>query len=278
MFCIYKTDPDWITVCKSLPPDTQVNFWRKNTNNLNLPTGSWIYFSERGTRKIVGRGILIGYDVHTIGQAWQLYGIGNGVQSLGELKERAVRVLEVDSMTAQIGCVLLSELDFLPLGQEYIVSEQAYHPNIVGPKFFQDEELPELQARFNSSKEIEDGKLKEAPAKYLIEGGDFFSYRHGYERNPEARRKCLGHHGYRCRVCDVLMEDTYGVAARDLIHVHHLFPISESGGQHLIDPVKELAPLCPNCHAVAHRRVPPFSIEELKKFLTGQKSSKIPIA
>jgi predicted HNH restriction endonuclease len=68
------------------------------------------------------------------------------------------------------------------------------------------------------------------------------------------------------------MEDRYGPAACELIHVHHLSPISEFGGTHLIDPVKELAPLCPNCHAVAHRRVPPFGIEELKALLNSKKA------
>ena len=30
-----------------------------------------------------------------------------------------------------------------------------------------------------------------------------------------------------------------------------------------VDPINDLMPVCPNCHAMLHRRTPPFSVEEL---------------
>lgn len=54
---------------------------------------------------------------------------------------------------AQIGCIMLSELQFLQVGREYIVGENDYHPNIVGPKFFQDGSLLELENHFRLSNE-----------------------------------------------------------------------------------------------------------------------------
>jgi 5-methylcytosine-specific restriction protein A len=43
-----------------------------------------------------------------------------------------------------------------------------------------------------------------------------------YERNPHARKACLKHYGYSCKVCDFNFETTYGGIGKDFIHVHHL--------------------------------------------------------
>ena len=59
----------------------------------------------------------------------------------------------------------------------------------------------------------------------------------------------------------------------DMIHVHHLVPVSDIQEAHVVDPIRDLRPICPNCHAVIHRRQPPFSIEEIKKMIEGQRKS-----
>ena len=269
MFCIYKTDPDWIKVLRTIPTDTQVNFWRRGTNDLKLPIGSWVYFNQRRTRNIIGRGVLIDYGIHAINRAWELYGVGNGVRNLEELKQRAADVLGVKSDDAEIGCIILSELEFLPNGFFYSVSETEYSKSIVGPKYFQDTELPDLHELFTAQTASVEFQVEEESMEYM-EGDLSFSYRKGYERNLEARKRCLEHHGFRCLSCELLMEERYGIAAREFIHVHHNSLISSSGGTYLVDPVRDLSPLCPNCHAIAHRRVPPFSIEELRNMLRGK--------
>ena len=61
-------------------------------------------------------------------------------------------------------------------------------------------------------------------------------------------------------------KEVYGSEAEGLIHVHHLVPVSkigQMGEDYEFDPIRDLRPLCPNCHAVAHRKEPPFTIEEL---------------
>lgn len=85
-----------------------------------------------------------------------------------------------------------------------------------------------------------------------------------YERSSEARRACIAHYGCRCFACGFSFEDFYGSLGRNFIHVHHLIPISSIGEEYRIDPIKDLRPLCPNCHAMIHRRVPHITIEELK--------------
>lgn len=86
-----------------------------------------------------------------------------------------------------------------------------------------------------------------------------------YERDSEARKKCLNFYGLNCIVCGFNFEKKYGEAGKGFIHVHHLKPLSEIGEKYELDPLDDLRPVCPNCHAVLHKRKPPYSIEELKQ-------------
>jgi len=88
-----------------------------------------------------------------------------------------------------------------------------------------------------------------------------------YERDRRNRAAALAIHGHVCKACDVDMGRHYGKAASGLIEVHHTTPVSELGPNYIIDPRIDLLPLCPNCHAVAHRRNPPYTLAELRDFL-----------
>lgn len=88
-----------------------------------------------------------------------------------------------------------------------------------------------------------------------------------YERDRRNRAAALSIHGYGCQACDIVLTDLYGEAAAGFIEVHHLTPVSTLGPGYIIDPRTDLAPLCPNCHGMAHRRTPPYSIAELRSFL-----------
>lgn len=82
-----------------------------------------------------------------------------------------------------------------------------------------------------------------------------------FERSLSNRSTCLAFHGYRCKSCGINMTDIYGDAAQNFIHVHHLHPLAD--GSIIPDPVRDMVPLCPNCHAVAHLKSPPYTIEEI---------------
>jgi len=84
-----------------------------------------------------------------------------------------------------------------------------------------------------------------------------------YERDSRVRHYCIQHYGTRCFICNFSFEEIYGKTAKGFIHVHHLRPLSEIRGQYEVDPIKDLRPVCPNCHAVLHLRKPAFSIEEV---------------
>ena len=89
-----------------------------------------------------------------------------------------------------------------------------------------------------------------------------------YERSHEARDRCIAACGCKCAVCGMDFEEVYGEIGRGFIHVHHIVPISSIGKEYELNPIKDLVPVCPNCHAMLHRKEPPYTIQELKKMLT----------
>jgi 5-methylcytosine-specific restriction protein A len=70
-----------------------------------------------------------------------------------------------------------------------------------------------------------------------------------------------------CCVCGFDFVATYGEVMAGFTHVHHLKPLATIGGGYQLDPVQDLRPVCPNCHAVIHRREPPYTIEEVRQLL-----------
>ena len=89
-----------------------------------------------------------------------------------------------------------------------------------------------------------------------------------YERDPRARKACLNHWGHRCAVCGLSFEERYGPLGQDFIHVHHLLELSKVPPGYQVDPVNDLRPVCPNCHAMMHRATgPALSIDELRGHL-----------
>lgn len=90
-----------------------------------------------------------------------------------------------------------------------------------------------------------------------------------YERNPIARAKCIEHHECICKVCDFDFYKSYGEIGKGYIHVHHLTPLHTIDEAYKVDYVKDLIPVCPNCHAMLHRKVDGRepSIDELRNLL-----------
>ena len=97
-----------------------------------------------------------------------------------------------------------------------------------------------------------------------------------YERNPEARAKCLEIHGTRCEICKMSFAETYGTFAKDFIHVHHITPLHQISESYEVNPETDLMPVCPNCHAMLHRQENgiPMTVERLKLLYEVSKSSK----
>lgn len=106
---------------------------------------------------------------------------------------------------------------------------------------------------------------KPGPEKYK-EGESASVVLNKYERNPKARAACLAAHGTACSVCGIDFGKEYGPEFEGKIEVHHIVPLSEIGAEYTVDPVKDLVPVCPNCHSALHSKPGGvYTVDELKK-------------
>lgn len=95
------------------------------------------------------------------------------------------------------------------------------------------------------------------------EGNDYTSLVKRYERSVRLRSRAIEIHGLNCAVCEFNFEEKYGVIGKEFIHIHHLERLADKG-QRFVDSKKDLVPVCPNCHAMLHKKTPPYLPEELK--------------
>lgn len=89
-----------------------------------------------------------------------------------------------------------------------------------------------------------------------------------YERSSKARQECIDEYGFKCTICQFDFEETYGTIGKEFIHVHHIKPLSEIDEEYKINPIEDLRPVCPNCHAMLHKRKPAYSIQEIKHLIS----------
>ena len=88
-----------------------------------------------------------------------------------------------------------------------------------------------------------------------------------YERDAKARQDAIAHHGLECTVCRFNFETVYGDHGRGFIHVHHQVPLSTINRRYKVDPVKDLVPVCPNCHAMLHRGSVTLTVTQLRAIM-----------
>jgi len=104
------------------------------------------------------------------------------------------------------------------------------------------------------------------PATYL-EGQATQVLVNRYERDPRARTACIAHHGAVCAACGFDFGRVYGSHGEGFIHVHHTVPLATLADAYEVDPIADLVPLCPNCHAMAHRGPRTLTVAELRGLL-----------
>lgn len=100
-----------------------------------------------------------------------------------------------------------------------------------------------------------------------VEGNKYSIISTKYERNRKNREICLKNKGYICSVCGFDFEKKYGEIGKNFIEVHHAIQVSDMGENYAVDPIKDMYPLCSNCHSMIHRKNPPYTIEELKSII-----------
>lgn len=190
---------------------------------------------------------------------WDAIRAANGAKSLC-VKVRFDRIVSPESV--------------LPVERlENAVPEVNWHPQAGGVQV-PAAVVPTLEALWHShvpSRTAQALADEVTPGVHYMEGAVQAVLVNRYERDPRARVACLNAHGMRCVVCDFSFEDRYGELGAGFIHVHHLVPLSTHGEPRALDPIKDLRPVCANCHAMLHRGCErPRTIEELRATLIRQ--------
>lgn len=105
----------------------------------------------------------------------------------------------------------------------------------------------------------------------LPEGAVYNMMVNRYERNPVNRKVCIEYYGPSCSVCGMIFSSVYGELGKGFIHVHHVMPVSKIGPNYMVDPLKDLVTVCPNCHSMLHRKDPPLAPDELRLLLNSNR-------
>ena len=178
----------------------------------------------------------------------------------------------------QIGKVIAINTGIMPPNYIGKKGEQPAYFLLVG-RYFKDKgwkmwhELQGALKQLNLVSEDSENSLERLPTEafqfeesmLLKEGKVTRVFVNRFERNQKARNECIRHYGAKCAVCGFDFGNTYGDLAKGFIQVHHLIPLSDINAEYKIDPIKDLVPLCSNCHSVIHLAKPVLTPSELKK-------------
>lgn len=126
---------------------------------------------------------------------------------------------------------------------------------------------PQLEQEWFKRTQSANPETVEQISRNLREGKEFHKISKYYERSRDARDACLKEYGYSCKICNFNFYEKYGEIGKNYIHVHHIVPLSEIGGSYIINPKKDLIPICPNCHSMIHSSQKVLSPEELKNVI-----------
>ncbi len=112
------------------------------------------------------------------------------------------------------------------------------------------------------------------PNREYLEGGAVRVLANRYERDRDARNACIAHYGAACAVCRMTFGDVYSTdLGEGFIHVHHIVPVSARGRRYRVDPINDLIPVCPNCHAMLHTGRTPPTVAELRRIVERHRRS-----
>lgn len=147
-------------------------------------------------------------------------------------------VEQVDTEMLSLSHLMQNGLNGAPQGPVKITDELADFVETYMNDFYSDNIFPESDVPSDSY----EGAL--VPAQV-----------NRYERSSISRHKCVEHFGCRCHICGFDFEGLYGDIGKGFIHVHHIVPLNEIKEEYIVDYKKDLIPVCPNCHAMLHRKI-----------------------
>lgn len=91
------------------------------------------------------------------------------------------------------------------------------------------------------------------------------------ERNSSIPKEVKRLKGYKCEGCGFKFTDLYGELGKKFIEAHHLTPISELDINRVsLNPLKDFAVLCSNCHRMIHRLEDPSNLNKLQEIIRSK--------
>ncbi len=232
MIAIAPTDLEWFTQLRSITPPKLINFWTPTPWNLRrLTPGDQLYFLLKSPiRKIGGYGAFSHYENLSVGQAWQSYGLGNGVQSLEEFVLRTSSYVEQRTSrgavkaNTEIGCILLSKVIFLDDPDFFLPESKglSFPRQVVKIKYFDALGVPDSTERASAQlqTDIAPYHLTTTPQKLKRQGLNVV--RPGQSR---FRNAVLEAYGRRCAVS--------GESTEEILEAAHIQPYAGSQSDHV---------------------------------------------
>jgi len=208
---------------------------------------------------------------------WGNYFLRSVRQHGGLASARRMLSKRLEDPAEQKGFRALIEAGRPDLSVESLVLQERFQP------LFTAEELAEARRRLDSIPGYAKRRPVPVESIHAEDLSDDQAYCEGakkritinaYERDPKARAACLKRHGYACQVCGMRFQDVYGNIGRGFIHVHHKKPLAGRRDDYGVKPTIDLAPVCPNCHAMLHSSDPPLGIDELRQRMASAKAGR----
>ncbi|MSR56520.1 MAG: hypothetical protein EXS05_02465 [Planctomycetaceae bacterium] len=162
------------------------------------------------------------------------------------------------------------DLSGSPIGVPVLRKRLGYTPRGAVRRIIkQRAEVTRIIEEFQAALSLLPGEIAR-PSLY-VEGSTRRVSVNSYERSQEAVMRCKAVRGTACSICRLDFGAVYGPEFAGFIHIHHLRPLSEIGGEYVVDPIADLRSVCPNCHAVIHHGGRLRSIEDVQQILERQR-------
>lgn len=232
----WGSSEDFFQVDRFLRERTDEDWWIGSLKNISKgmlgivkvakDPNSEAYYEKNGSKKLYA-GIYWTFEVTTItGDGWIKIRVLDNFYKKGKIidKETLIEIPGIDFFKAQ------------------------------GPRYLPCEDYERIRSKgLEINSFVEPTEISPEDDSLLVEGAVKKVYANAYERDPEARRRCIDQYGFQCSICGFDFEKVYGEVGKGYIQVHHLKPIAKIGKEYIVDPVKDMRPVCPNCHAMLHK-------------------------
>lgn len=236
--------------------------------------GATYYYSTRKINSEPGTLFLFQYDASLLG-----YAMLNSITELDEpviiggFEYNGFYCFEPDSIT--IFDKTITAEDFAKIDVSFKGFSQAAKKmpagllpaivELINNKDIQCTRVPSILVNLPEEIDETDMHIKEGAKKQITVNA--------YERNPQARALCVKHYKQKndgklkCEICGFDFGKTYGDMFAEKIHIHHLVEIHTIGEEYEVDATKDLIPICPNCHMIAHSKKPAYTPDEIRKMI-----------